>query len=96
MDCLNVLTALGLTYEDFASVDWLSFAGAAQRLKDKQGDVAFITAGWPTSAITELATTSDIVVVPLDDETIARLVKMYPFYAKITIPAGTYKGPRPM
>lgn len=92
VDCLNVLTALGLTYEDFASVDWLSFAGAAQRLKDKQGDVAFITAGWPTSAITELATTSDIVVVPLDDETIARLVKMYPFYAKITIPAGTYKG----
>jgi len=92
VDCLNVLTALGLNYEDFASVDWLSFAGAAQRLKDKQGDVAFITAGWPTSAITELATTSDIVVVPLDDETIARLVKMYPFYAKITIPAGTYKG----
>jgi len=92
VDCLNVLTALGLTYEDFASVDWLSFAGAGQRLKDKQGDVAFITAGWPTSAITELATTSDIVVVPLDDETIAKLVKMYPFYAKITIPAGTYKG----
>jgi len=92
VDCLNVLTALGLTYEDFASVDWLSFAGAAQRLKDKQGDVAFITAGWPTSAITELATTSDIVVVPLDEETIARLVKMYPFYAKITIPGGTYKG----
>jgi len=92
VDTLNVLTALGLTYEDFSSVDWLSFAGAGQRLKDKQADVAFITAGWPTSAITELATTSDIVVVPLDDETIAKLVKMYPFYAKITIPAGTYKG----
>jgi len=92
VDCLNVLTALGLTYQDFAGVDWLGFSGAGQRLKDKQADVAFITAGWPTSAITELATTSDIVVVPLDEETIAKLIKMYPFYAKIVIPAKTYKG----
>ena len=92
VDCLNVLTALGLTYQDFAGVDWLSFSGAAQRLKDKQGDVAFITAGWPTSAITELTTTSDVVLVPLDDETIAKLIKMYPFYSKIVIPANTYKG----
>ncbi|MBN2283357.1 MAG: TAXI family TRAP transporter solute-binding subunit [Deltaproteobacteria bacterium] len=92
VDCLNVLKGVGLAYEDFSNVDWLSFTGASQRLKDKQADVAFITAGWPTAAITELATTSDIVMVPLDDATIAKLVKMFPFYAKVVIPAGTYKG----
>jgi TRAP transporter TAXI family solute receptor len=92
VDCLNVLEGLGLTYDDFSNVDWLSFAGASQRLKDKQGDVAFITAGWPTAAITELATTTDIVVVPLDEATIAKIIKAHPFYAKVIIPPKTYKG----
>ena len=72
--------------------DWLGFSGAAQRLKDRQADVTFVTAGWPTAAITELATTSDITLVPLDDETIAKIIKEFPFYAKVVIPAGTYKG----
>ncbi len=92
VDCLNVLQGVGLTYNDFSNVDWLSFNGASQRLKDKQTDVTFTTAGWPTAAITELATTTDIVLVPLDDATIAKLIKMFPFYAKVVIPGGTYKG----
>ena len=72
IDCKNVLDGLGLTYKDFANVDWQGFSGASQRLKDKQGDVTFITAGWPTSAITEVALTSDIVLIPLDEYAIAR------------------------
>lgn len=92
VDCLNILKALGMSYEDFTNVDWLSFAGAAQRLKDKQADVAFITAGWPTASITELATTSDIVLIPMDEATIQKVVTMFPFYAKVVVPAGTYKG----
>ena len=55
VDALNVLGAYGYTYKDFAGVDWLSFSGAAQRLQDKQADVTFTTAGWPTAAIQELA-----------------------------------------
>ncbi len=92
VDALNILAGAGLTYDDFSNVDWLSFAGAAQRLKDKQADVTFNTAGWPTSAITELATTTDITLVPLDDATIDKIIKAHPFYSKIIIPAGTYKG----
>ncbi|HOO91729.1 MAG TPA: TAXI family TRAP transporter solute-binding subunit [Syntrophales bacterium] len=92
VDCLAVLAGVGLTYDDFSNVDWLSFAGAAQRLKDRQADVTFVTAGWPTASITELATTSDITLVPLDDATIAKIIEKNPFYAKVVIPAGTYKG----
>ncbi len=92
VDCKSVLSGIGLTYDDFANVDWLGFSGAAQRLKDRQADVTFVTAGWPTAAITELATTSDITLVSLDDETIAKIIKEFPFYAKVVIPAGTYKG----
>jgi len=92
VDCLNILKTIGLTYKDFSNVDWLSFSGASQRLKDKQADVTFNTAGWPTAAITELATTANIIIVPIDDRTIAKLVKDFPFYAKIVLPAGTYRG----
>ena len=36
--------------------------------------------------------TSDITLIPLDDKTIAALLKKFPFYAKIVIPKGTYRG----
>jgi TRAP transporter TAXI family solute receptor len=92
VDTLNVLTALGFTYKDFANVDWLSFAGASQRLKDRQADVAFITAGWPTASITELSTTTDIILVPIEEKMIQKLTTMFPFYAKVVVPPGTYRG----
>lgn len=92
VDTLNVLSAYGLTYKDFAGVDWLSFSGAAQRLQDKQADVTFTTAGWPTAAITELAMSTDIVLVPIDDNMIKKITKKYAFYSKVVIPKGTYKG----
>lgn len=92
VDTLNILGAYGYTYKDFSSVDWLSFSGGAQRLQDKQADVTFTTAGWPTAAITELAISTNIVLVPIDEARIKDLTKKYPFYAKIVIPKGTYKG----
>ena len=92
VDCQNILKGFGLTYKDFSNVDWLGFSGAAQRLKDKQADVAFITAGWPTSSITELATQAGIMLVPIEPAMVKKLTKMFPFYSPVTIPAGTYPG----
>ncbi len=92
VDTLNILGVYGYTYKDFANVDWLSFSGGAQRLQDKQADVTFTTAGWPTAAITELAISTNIVLVPIDEAKIKDLTKKYPFYAKIVIPKATYKG----
>ena len=92
VDTLNILAGYGMTYKDFAGVDWLGFSGASQRLQDKQADVTFTTAGWPTAAITELAMSTDIVLVPIEEEMIAKITKMYSFYSKVVIPKGTYKG----
>jgi TRAP transporter TAXI family solute receptor len=91
VDALNVLSAYGYTYKDFASVDWLGFSGAAQRLQDKQADVTFTTAGWPTSAIQELAFGTPIILVPIDEPMITKLTKDFPFYARIVIPKDVYK-----
>lgn len=92
VDTLNILGAYGYTYKDFSSVDWLSFSGGAQRLQDKQADVTFTTAGWPTAAITELAISTNIVLVPIDEAKIKEITKKYPFYSRIVIPKATYKG----
>src|SRR5690606_17010143 len=88
----QVLAAHGITYDDLGKADFLSFNEAADQLKNRQIDAAFITAGLPTSAITEVAQTSDIVVVPIASEKIAQLAKDYPFYTEVTIPKGTYNG----
>ena len=92
VDTLNILSGYGLTYKDFGGVDWLGFSGAAQRLQDKQADVTFTTAGWPTAAITELSMSTDIVLVPIEEDMIAKITKTFPFYSKVVIPKGTYKG----
>ncbi|MCP4748896.1 MAG: TAXI family TRAP transporter solute-binding subunit [Desulfobacteraceae bacterium] len=92
VDCKSILKSHGLNYKDFKSVDWLSFSGASQRLKDKQADLAFITAGWPTASITELATQTGVNLVSIKEDHVKKLIKMFPFYSKIVIPANTYPG----
>lgn len=88
----QVLAAHGMTYDDLGKADFLSFNEAADQLKNKQIDAAFLTAGLPTSAVTEVAQTSDIVIVPIAKDKIAQLAKDYPFYTEVVIPAGTYSG----
>lgn len=88
----QVLAAHGMTYEDLGKADFLSFNEAADQLKNRQIDAAFVTAGLPTSAITEVAQTSNIVVVPIASEKVKQLSSDYPFYTEVVIPAGTYNG----
>lgn len=87
----QILAANGLTYNDIKP-QYLSFAEAANGLKDGNIDAGFITAGFPTAAIQDLAAQHEIVLIPVSDETVAKLTKEYPFYTKVSIPAETYKG----
>ncbi|HHU69869.1 MAG TPA: TAXI family TRAP transporter solute-binding subunit, partial [Thermoanaerobacterales bacterium] len=50
----QILEAYGITYDDI-TVQYLSFAEAANSLKDGNVDVAFVTAGFPTAAIMDIA-----------------------------------------
>ncbi|MBQ8015489.1 MAG: TAXI family TRAP transporter solute-binding subunit, partial [Clostridia bacterium] len=46
----------------------------------------------PTVAVTDLSTTTGIVLVEIDAEHLAALQAEYGFYAEYTVPAGTYNG----
>ena len=90
-NAIDVLNAAGLTENDIKA-QYQSFADSADALKDGKIDAAFIVAGPPTPAITELCTTNDAYLVPIDGEIAEKLMAECPFYTLYTIPAGTYEG----
>ncbi len=90
-NAMDVLAAAGLTEADIQP-QYMSFGDSADGLKDGKIDAAFIVAGAPTAAITELCTTNDAYLVPIDGEIAETLMAASPFYTLYTIPAGTYAG----
>lgn len=87
----DLLEAHGMTRDD-VSEDFSSFAQSADKIKDGNLDASLITAGTPTSSITELANGHDIAIVPLTGSAVAALQEVQPYYATTTLPAGTYDG----
>jgi len=87
----QILEQFGLTYNDITP-QYLSFSEAANGLKDGNVDVAFVTAGFPTAAIQDIAAQHKIVLVPFEAAKADALIKKYPFFTKIKIPANTYAG----
>ncbi|HIS59270.1 MAG TPA: TAXI family TRAP transporter solute-binding subunit [Candidatus Faecousia faecipullorum] len=90
-NAIDVLAAAGLTENDIKA-QYQSFDDSTDALKDGKIDAAFIVAGAPTAAITELCTTNDAFLVPIDGDIAAKLMADCPFYTTYSIPAGTYAG----
>ena len=88
-NAIDVLGAYGLTEEDIQPV-FQSFGDSADNLKDGKIDAAFIVAGAPTPAISDLALSKPTYLVGLDEEHTNSLLESSPFYSAYTIPAGTY------
>lgn len=87
----QILEMAGITYDDIDE-QYLSFGEAANNLKDGNVDAAFITAGFPTAAVLDIAAQHEIQLVSLDDEIVQKLEKEYPYYTSTVIPKDTYKG----
>jgi len=69
-----------------------SFADSADSLKNGTIDAAFVVAGYPTTAVSELASTYNFNLLPIDEEHANALMDQYGFYTYGEIPGGTY-GP---
>ena len=88
-NAIDILGAYGLTEDDIIPT-YQSFGDSANDIKDGKIDAAFIVAGAPTTAITDLATTKDVYLVSLDDEHIESLCATSDYYTKNVIPADVY------
>lgn len=87
----DLLEAYGMTRKDVGE-DLSSFAQSVDKIKDGNLVASLITAGAPTSSISDLANAREIRVVPLAGPEIDALRKKQPYYAQVTLPPGTYKG----
>ena len=87
----QILEAYGITYDD-VDEQFLSFAEGSYALKDGTVDAAFVTAGYPTASVQDIASQNKIRLLPIGDEQIKKLNEKYPFYTKTTVPSGTYQG----
>ncbi len=87
----QILEAYGITYNDI-DVQYLSFGEGASALKDGNVDAAFLTAGFPTAAVQDIASQNPVRLLPVDSDKADALIAKYPFYTKTVVPAGTYAG----
>ena len=85
----QILGAYNLSFDDI-KVSNQSFADSADALKNGTIDAAFVVAGYPTTAVTELATNFDFNLLSIDAEHAAKLQADYGFYYYGMIPGGTY------
>lgn len=90
-NAMDVLQAAGLSESDILPQNQ-SFSDSADALKDGKVDAAFIVAGAPTPAVTELCTTTGARLVPIDGAVADALIASCPFYTLCTVAAGTYEG----
>jgi TRAP transporter TAXI family solute receptor len=71
----------------------MGYNDAAQAFGNNQLDAFWLFVGYPTGAVMMAAQTNDIAMVDLDkDSQESGFYKEYPYFAKVTIPANTYKG----
>ncbi len=91
-NAVDILGAYGIDVNSDISAVYQNFADSADSLKNGKVDAAFIVAGAPTTAITDLSTSKQAYLVSMDAEHIATLQETSPYYAEATIPAGTYSG----
>ncbi len=90
LNARTILGAAGITYKDFAKVEYLPFGESVELMKNRQLDVTLQSAGLGVSALRDLATSVDIVVVPIPADVIKKTND--PAYLPATIPANTYRG----
>lgn len=88
-NAMDVLESADITLDDIKP-QYQSFEDSKESLKDGKIDAAFIVAGAPTTAITELATTNGVRLVNIDGEYRDNIIKNNPFYTPIVIEKGTY------
>jgi TRAP transporter TAXI family solute receptor len=91
VDARLILAAYGLTEKDLKA-EYLKTQQAADKLKDGTLDAFFSVSGWPNGAISELAVTTGIDLVPIAGPEADGLVKKFSFFATDAIPDDAYKN----
>ncbi len=86
----QILAAYGIDIDNDISKNNQSFADSADSLKNGTIDAAFVVAGYPTTAVSELSSTYSFNILTIDQAHADALMDQYGFYTYGVIPGGTY------
>ena len=91
-NAMDVLGAWGMSESDI-NPTFESFQNSVDSIKDGKIDAAFIVAGAPTSAVTDLFATKGGHLIPIEGPEAEALIAKAPYYSKDVVKAdGKYKG----
>lgn len=85
-----VLKAAGLTYADFAKVEYLPFGESVELMKNRQIDVTLQSAGLGVAALRDLSSAVKVNFVPVPADVVSKIGDAA--YQPAPVPANTYTG----
>lgn len=91
-NAIDVLKAYDMTVDDI-DPQYLDFGDSAEGLKDGKIDAAFVVAGAPTVAISDLSTSGQVYLVGFDKKHTDKLIADCPYYSTYTIKKDVYGTP---
>ena len=89
---LTLFDEIGMSKNDLKLAGTFSASQMPDALKDNTIDGYFYMVGHPTTNIKDAANSINVKIIPIENTILDSLVKKYPYYAKGSIPADTYKG----
>lgn len=87
----QLLGVFGITVNDIKA-EYPSNSDTADRMKDGLLDGMLTTTGAPNATFQEMCMSADCTLLSFSDEDCDKIIAQYPFFAKYTIPAGSYEG----
>lgn len=90
LNARDIFKGAGMSYKDFAKVEYLPFGESVELMKNRQLDATLISAGLGVAAIRDLATAVKIIIVPVPADVVAKIGEAA--YQSGTVPANTYNG----
>lgn len=86
-----LMKAYGMEPEDY-TITAVTTSEMADAMRDKQVDAIIQFGAAPTSAFADLASTTDVTWLSIDDEHMQAILKDYPYFNASVLPAGSYNG----
>ncbi len=87
-----ILKSAGFDLEKDLKLAEFSVSQSVLAMKDGIVDAVMLNFAYPAAAVVELDNTRDIDLLSMDEDLIDKIIGKYPYYVKVTIPKGTYKG----
>lgn len=91
VDARIILEAFGLSEDDLTPY-YHKPSRAMAMMDEGELDAFLIVAGYPTGSVLDFCAASGCDLVPIEGPEVDALLEQYPFFAKDTIPEGTYPG----